>query len=110
VALLIGDPELIEYRGVRELAQPAIDLLRREAGLLRGVDEMSDDPRLRHHLDAEHLLHLVRDLVGETGAPGKQIGDHLARVLGRGQQRIARVPCKQRRDDDDGAGEQSSHE
>src|SRR5512132_3879814 len=53
VTLLVGDPDLIEHGGVSELAEPTIDLIWREACLLRGVHEMRGDPRLRHHVCAE---------------------------------------------------------
>ena len=108
--LLVGDPKLIEHRGVGDLAQAPIELVGREASLLRGIDEMGDDARLRHHMGAEHLFHLAWNFVGEACAAGKEIGHHFAGVLGRGEQRVARVPCEQRRDDNDRAGEQPGHE
>ena len=110
VALLVGDPELIERRGQGELPQPPVDLVRAHAGLLGGVDEMRKDTRLGHHLIAEHQFDLAGNFVGEAGAAGEQIGDHLARIFGGLEQRVARVPGEQRRDDDDGADKQPGHE
>ena len=78
MTFLIGDPELIKNGRISELPQSAVDFFRSEVRFFRGVDEMRDDARLRHHLCAEHLFDLVRNLVSKGRAAGEEIGDHLA--------------------------------
>ena len=50
MALFVSDPELIQNRRISQLPQSAIDFFGSEVCFFRGVDEMRDDARLRHHL------------------------------------------------------------
>ena len=110
VALLISDPELIEYGGVGQLAQSTIDLIGSEVRLLCSINEMRDDARLGHHLRAEHFLNFVRNLISESRATSEQIGNHLPRILRGFEQSISCIPGEQAGDDDDGARQKHGNE